>query len=274
MYAKFLARVQYKIMKTYSIYFSGTGNTKKVVKAIAGGISSEFEEINWTEPATRAMGHAFQREDYVVFGVPTIAGRVPNVLLKSFGNIVGNGARAVAAVTYGNRAYDDSLLELARLLKERGFRVIGGAAFPAEHSFSRILGAGRPDSEDLTKAVDFGRNVVAKIDDSEPEIFRADSELKSYFQPRDREKNPINILKVKPVFNAGRCVGCGRCVKACPMGSIDKNTMEVTGICIKCCACVKGCPEGAWSFEDEGFLYHKSELEYLYGDRKEIEFYI
>lgn len=274
MYAKFLARVQYKIMKTYSIYFSGTGNTKKVVKAIAEGISSEFEEINWTEPATRAMKHAFQREDYVVFGVPTIAGRVPNVLLKSFGNIVGNGARAVAAVTYGNRAYDDSLLELARLLKERGFRVIGGAAFTAEHSFSWILGAGRPDSEDLMKAVEFGRRVAAKTDDSEPDIFKTDRELNPYFQPKDRNGNPINILKVKPVFNARRCVECGRCVKACPMGSIDKNTMEVTGICIKCCACIKGCPEMAWSFVDEGFLYHKSELEYLYVGRKEIEFYI
>lgn len=263
-----------KIMKTYSVYFSGTGNTKKVVKAIAQGIDSNAGDVNWSDPATRSIGHKFQSGDMVVFGVPTIAGRVPNVLLKSFVNLEGNGAKAVAVVTYGNRAYDDSLLELARLLKGRGFRVVGGAAFPAEHSFSRTLGAGRPDSEDLLQATEFGRRMVAKIADGEPEIFRTERELKPYFQPKDRDGNPINILKVKPVLDAGRCVECGRCVRACPMGSIDKKTMEVTGICIKCCACVKGCPEGAWSFADAGFLYHKGELEYLYGDRKEIEFYI
>ena len=37
--------------------------------------------------------------------------------------------------------------------------------------------------------------------------------------------------------------------------------------------CVKKCPEKALYFDDEGFLYHKQELEIQYADRKEPAIY-
>ena len=81
--------------------------------------------------------------------MPVIAGRVPNVLLKFLDTLQGGGALAVPVVLYGNRNFDDALIELRNILQDRGFYAIGAAAFIGEHSFSRILAAGRPDSSDL-----------------------------------------------------------------------------------------------------------------------------
>ena len=37
---------------------------------------------------------------------------------------------------------------------------------------------------------------------------------------------------------------------------------------MKCCKCIKGCPRGAKYFDDAGYLYHKEELEAMYGGRR------
>ena len=100
---------------------------------------------------------------------------------------------------------------------------------------------------------------------AEPVAVRGETPVRPYYTPRDRHGNPINILKVKPKTDMGRCGGCGLCAARCPMGSIDPaDVSQVTGICIKCCACVKGCPAEAKYFDDAGYLYHKSELEEVY----------
>ena len=41
--------------------------------------------------------------------------------------------------------------------------------------------------------------------------------------------------------------------------------MKVPGICIKCGACIKKCPQSAKYYDDTGYLYHKEELEAMYG---------
>ena len=81
----------------------------------------------------------FFRKDIVIVGVPVYAGRVPNVLLKYLNTMSGNGALAIAVVLYGNRNYDDALLELKDILEANGFKVIAGGAFIGEHAFSKTL---------------------------------------------------------------------------------------------------------------------------------------
>lgn len=93
--------------------------------------------------------------------------------------------------------------------------------------------------------------------------------LRPYYTPRDRAGNPVNILKVKPKTDMGKCSGCGVCANMCPMGSIEHAHPEIVrGICIKCCACQKKCPTGAKYFDDPGYLYHKEELELGYARRR------
>lgn len=263
----------------YSLFFSPTRTTEKVSKRIAGKISPDFKAINILTPESRTSEQVFTADDIVIVGFPTYAGRIPNLLLPYFGKLEGNGAKAIALVTYGNRACDDSLTELVRLLQDRGFQTIAAASFIGEHSFSTTLGKRRPDDEDFKTADDFALKISEKIekgDNSLPKGIDMDREIKPYYRPQDRNGEYINILKVKPKFNPDRCVYCKTCVEVCPMGSIKaEDVSTVNGICIKCNACVKRCPENARYFDDEGYLYHKQELEFLYENpRKEPELYL
>ena len=275
-----------KLEKIWAVYFSGTGTTRRTVERIAGGIASRLnlsaESVDFSRPAVRQETLGFGEKDLVVFGTPVYAGRVPNVLLPFLRErIVGGGALAVPVVLFGNRNYDDALIELRNILAADGMHPIAAGAFVGEHSFSRVLGADRPNAEDEALMDEFAARVAAVAAglDAAPVksvAMRGQEPLRPYYTPRDRAGNPINILKVKPKTDLSRCGGCGLCADLCPMGSIDPaDVSAVRGICIKCCACVKGCPTGAKFFDDAGYLYHQHELEAQYARPAENEvFYI
>lgn len=275
-----------KLEKIWAVYFSGTGTTRRTVERIAGGIASRLnlpaESVDFSRPAVRQETLGFGEKDLVVFGTPVYAGRVPNVLLPFLRErVVGGGALAVPVVLFGNRNYDDALIELRNILAADGMHPIAAGAFVGEHSFSRVLGADRPNAEDETLMDEFAARVAelaAGLDAAPVKsvAVRGQEPLRPYYTPRDRAGNPINILKVKPKTDLSRCDGCGLCADLCPMGSIDPaDVSAVRGICIKCCACVKACPTGAKFFDDAGYLYHQHELEAQYARPAENEvFYI
>ena len=153
--------------KIWAMYWSATGTTKTVVTAVAGKMADRLglplEEYDFTLPAARQGAPEFGPADVVVFGTPTYAGRVPNVLLKYLTTVKGNGAAAVPVVTFGNRAFDDSLIELRDILADNGFRPFAAAAFACEHSFSTTLAAGRPDADDLALAAQFAEQAAARV---------------------------------------------------------------------------------------------------------------
>ena len=275
-----------KLEKIWAVYFSGTGTTRRTVERIAGGIASRLnlpaESVDFSRPAVRQETLRFGEKDLVVFGTPVYAGRVPNVLLPFLRErVVGGGALAVPVVLFGNRNYDDALIELRNILAADGMHPIAAGAFVGEHSFSRVLGADRPNAEDEALMDEFAARVAelaAGLDAAPVKsvAVRGQEPLRPYYTPRDRAGNPINILKVKPKTDLSRCGGCGLCADLCPMGSIDPaDVSAVRGICIKCCACVKGCPTGAKFFDDAGYLYHQHELEAQYARPAENEvFYL
>ena len=269
----------------WAVYFSATGTTRKAVETVAAAASRvldvPWQSVSFPLPQERQEKLQFSTGDLVIVGVPVYAGRVPNVLLPFLTErLAGNGALAVPVVLYGNRNYDDALMELRNILTANHFACVAAAAFVGEHSFSRVLAAGRPDAEDVALMEGFGEAVGRKVrrldyTPDEPVMVGGCDPIRPYYKPRDREGNFINILKVKPVTDMAKCNGCGLCAEKCPMGSIRAdNVAEVAGICIKCCACVKGCPTGAKYFTDEGYLYHQHELEEMYERRGEVEMFL
>lgn len=265
--------------------FSPTGTTLRVTQAVAGPLAEAFgvplAEGSFVLPGERQEEVSFAEDELVVVALPTYAGRIPNLILPFLRDKVhGQGALAVPVVTFGNRNYDDSLMELRNVLEANGFHTVAGAAFSCEHSFSRILGANRPDEKDLSIAAGFAARVHEKVAalteaPTAPAPVGGQDPIRPYYTPRDRHGNGIDIRKVKPLTSEA-CTGCGWCAAHCPMGAISAEDPHlVPGVCIKCCACEKGCPVGAKYFEDKGYLYHKTELEEVYGPvRKEPELFV
>jgi len=272
-----------RIGKVWAVYFSATGTTCKVVGYIARVIGDKLQAdvgtVDFTLSAAREEKLVFGPGDLVVFGTPVYAGRVPNVLLPFLTEKVeAKGAAAVPVVLFGNRAYDDALAELGILLKKCGFSIIAAGAFVGEHSFSKNLAAGRPDSQDMLAAdklaeMTLKRSTAPDKTDAKLLYLLEEGPLRPYYVPRDSEGTPVNILKAKPKTNS-RCIKCGICARVCPMGSVSFEGMDlVQGICIKCGACIKKCPREAKFFDHEGYLYHLRELEETYKRRAEPEIF-
>ncbi|MDR3585128.1 MAG: EFR1 family ferrodoxin [Desulfosporosinus sp.] len=271
-----------------ALYFSPTNTTKKIVSGIAKKISDTINDkitvntiavntIDFTLPGVRIKAMSFSVQDVVIIGVPVYAGRVPNVLLKYLNSITGNGALAIPVVVYGNRNYDDALIELKDILEFNGFKVIAAGAFIGEHSFSMTLAKNRPDEKDMVIVSDFAKQIYTKIttqEEIQTVVVKGNQPYRKHYMPINKDGRPVDLRKVVPKTNSN-CIDCKLCVNACPMGSIDaEDVSKINGICIKCGACIKKCPVQAKYYDDENYLRHKQELEIEYTARKEPELFL
>ncbi len=272
-------RIFETMKKVSALYFSPTGGTAKVVismaRSFAAATGCDYSEIDVTLPKQRESAPRFGADDVVFFGVPTYIGRVPNLIKPFFASIKGGGALGIPVVTYGNRAYDDALIELRDIMEEKGFKTVAAAAFPAEHSFSTTLAGGRPDVKDLLLAEDFALKLAETLTKNPqlisgnhiPIAIPGNPAPYAYYKAVIGDNKSIDIRKVKPVTDPEKCTKCGLCALLCPMGSIKISDPSITdGICIKCGACIKRCPKGAKSITDPDYLEHKRLLEEEFGN--------
>ena len=145
-------------MKFYNIYFSPTGGTKKVATIVAKGMLLESEEINLMKEPDKITKVKFEKEDLCLVAVPSYGGRIPSVVTDMFRNVKADGTKAILAAVFGNRAIDDTLLELQDVLEASGFVCIAGMEAVAEHSLMHQFGTGRPDQQDEKELLEFAAN--------------------------------------------------------------------------------------------------------------------
>lgn len=251
-------------------YFSPTGTSASVAGGIAQGVGVETEHMDLTREPVRAHPVRLTGDDLLVLAVPVYSGRVPTLLDGWLKGLSLDGAPVACVVVYGNREYDDALLELSDVVRERGGVVVACGAFIGEHSFSSAeypVAVSRPDEADLAKAREFGRRVrltldgMGSIEDAGPIEVPGNRPYKE-LKPR----GPVDFIAV-----SDDCIGCGACVELCPVGAIADGAFTVTdgAKCILCCACIKGCPERARTMK-EGFATDIAKrLAATCGERKE-----
>ena len=145
------------------VYFSPTGTTRKVIMEAARNIDLKSVSYDLSIHKEKKPAMQFKKNDLVLFGIPVYAGRVPKTFLEYFENLQGDNTPAALIATYGCREYEDALLELKNEVEKRGFKVIGAAAFPTEHSIARKIGMSRPNKEDLKVIADFGVQLNRRV---------------------------------------------------------------------------------------------------------------
>ena len=241
-----------EIKQVKLIYFSPTGTTQKILEIIATGITVEdVEHINLTLPEGTQQTIPPFSDELVIIGAPVYGGRVPVDVINRFKQLKASKTLAVLIVVYGNRAFEDALLELKNLAIALGFHPVAGGAFIGEHSFATKdvpIANGRPDSLDVQKAMDFG----AKIKDKVTALQSPDAQMDLEIPGRFPYEGGVRAMAVSPVTKEDTCTVCGTCAGVCPTAAISINGSVATNIelCIRCCACIKNCPTGARVWED------------------------
>ena len=258
------------IQKLHIVYFSPTGTTQSILRSAAKFFSTEIVEHDLTDYAAREVQLDLAEDDFVIFGFPVYGGRVPETFRERIKGIKGRRTPAALIATYGNREYEDALLEMKDVSEENGFLPIGAAAIVTEHSVIRSIASGRPDAKDRVFIEDFYSELKKKILSISSKNF-----LTKIIVPGKKPYRRYMKLPMTPVAIAS-CTACGLCVKRCPVGAIDAHNPRKTDRdkCIGCMRCVRICPQKARHLPKLKMDVGKFYLSSAKRIRKEPEMYI
>ncbi len=224
-------------MKLYNMVFSPTGGTQRAAALLTKAMDGEAALIDLTDSEQNFSAIRLAQKDVAIIAVPSYGGRVPAVAVERLTAMHGQGARAVLVCVYGNRAYEDTLVELEDAAQKADFRVIAAVAAVAEHSIVRQFASGRPDAEDAAQLTAFAREIQKKLsanDLSEPNL------------PGKRPYKKAGGTGIVPKATRA-CNRCGVCAAVCPVQAIHKEdpTKVDEKACISCMRCVSVCPQTA-----------------------------
>ncbi len=225
----------------FTFFFSPSDTTRKYAKAMTDAFGEESQLIDLTHGPCEIESELVDGDTALLIS-PVYAGRIPAMAADLFRQIDGHGMKAIVAVVYGNRDYDDALLELADIAAEGGFEVIAAGAFIAQHCIFPKVANGRPDASDIAVAADFikrakesGKLDISTIKGNRP-----------YKTPGE--------VPLRPQTDEKECRSCGVCAHECPTGAIDPVTLTTDkDKCITCCRCIAVCQSHARKFK--GLMY-------------------
>ncbi len=257
-------------------YFSPTGTSKAVCEAIAEGLAPvRLESIDATSPKARMRPLSGNENELLALACPVYMGRIPAVFRDWLAVMRIENVPAVCVVVYGNRAYENALLELADAVTQRGGLPVACAAFIGEHSFShpdRPTAQGRPHAQDLALAREFGRKIAGKLR-AAPSVAKTCAASIPGARPYG---GVTKLWDVDFIAVGDGCLQCGLCADICPVGAIDPHDAASIDIekCLTCCACIKRCPQQARTMRPGPVMDASIRLTTLYGEPKRPECFL
>lgn len=246
------------------IYLSLHGTTRKAVETLSAalmenGISTDVFDLgdfeNKRDP--EKLNARISSSHLIVFGSPTYFHHAPPVFtdfIKKIPDAAGDQAAAILS-TFGGVSSGVIQSDLAKILYEKQYRLIGGIRVLAEHclTFQEKVPfyEGHPDEADLSVIREFGKEMAIRLTDKNrpgysPIAFQDKPFLLSFIDDH------INSLKTFAWSMPGvkvkkaECTGCGLCVQKCPTHNITLERVAAHGKnCTYCYSCVRHCPAGA-----------------------------
>ena len=243
-------------MKALIVYFSQTGNTEQVARAIGRGL----EGAGCGTVDLTTLGEAGPQDwlayDLVGLGTPVFYYKEP-VNVRDWVKALAPRPEPGPVFTFNTNGGNptNTFRRLQKLLKRKGGRVIGSYECLGYDTYPIFLksfrGWGHPDADDLARGEAFGREMAGKA-----ERFLAGEPVPEsaykfvggkYFRLSWICRRPI-LNRFFPKLNRVEdlCTACGACARACPARNIEMGPgPRFLDRCIHCYLCERICPQNA-----------------------------
>lgn len=248
----------------YNIYFSPTGSTQKVTTFVAKKFG-ECEDIDLSK-VQDFRNYEFHKDDLCIVGVPSFGGRVPEIAIQRLKEVQAKQTPVVLICTYGNRDYEDTLLELKETLIDCGFLCVAAMSIICEHSIMHQFATGRPNEQDFEEMKLFVEKIKSRL-----------SQVKEHvYVPGNKPYKEYHGIPLKPKASSKKCNQCGLCALRCPVQAIPIDNPNQTNkdLCISCMRCVKICPQHARKCSSVLIGVSSKKLKKICESRKENELFI
>jgi NAD-dependent dihydropyrimidine dehydrogenase PreA subunit/flavodoxin len=261
-------------MKGIVLYYSATGNTRKIAKAIHQGVKQSLKDSDIAtikEVAPRDL----VKYDLIGLGAPLWGSRAPaNVhnYLRKLPNL--KGKLAFPFCNHGS--YPDGFMYwVVPQLQKKGLTIIGwNDWYGGGHQLPYIMTVhpcdGHPDEIDLKEAEAFGRemaeraqriaagetSLIPELPKPEDDMLWRPRELRMGGGPPDMDARKMALKEMK--INMEKCTypECTLCLQVCPMDSLDFSVSPPVRKknCLGCFTCEGICPQGAVEVDWERFF--------------------
>lgn len=266
------------------IYFSQTGNTRRIGEAMAE-VFREAGHVTRTVSLKKATPEDAITSDLIGIGTPCFSSQAPTPIKAFLQNLpILDKKRAFVFATSGG-APGRVLYDLTRLLQNKGADVVGGflARGECHHPAPCLHGRmpGRPNAEDFAQARRFAKAVIEHVSAGRPgPVAESRSDA---FQQRGgfydlvafiSTDGFLRLMLPEPKADPTRCTQCGWCVHECPMHNITLQPYPILGEqCIRCYRCLTGCPQQAfeanWRLGNLAvWAFYNTTFERWFGDLK------
>ncbi len=271
-------------MKIALIYFSQTGNTRRIGEAMAQ-VFREAGHVTRIVSLKKATPEDAITSDLIGIGTPCFSSQAPTPIKAFLHNLPILDKKPAFVFATSGGAPGRVLYDLTRLLQNKGANVIGGflARGECHHPAPCLHGRmpDRPNADDFAQAQRFATAVIEHVSAG-----RSGSVVESRsdaFQPRGGFYDLVALISTdsflrlmlpEPKADLTRCTQCEWCVHECPMHNITLQPYPVLGDrCIRCYRCLTGCPQQAfeanWRLGNLAILaFYNTTFERWFGDLK------
>ena len=228
-------------------YFSGTGNSNYVAKRIANALDDALVNLNDRIKASDTS--LVETGERVIIVTPTYAWRIPRVVRDWLLKTELHGAKNVWFVMTCGSEIGNAGKYNRDLCAEKAISCMGTAQIVMPENYIAMFSAPQADKagQIVTQAEPSIDRAIAAIQRNQP---FAPTRNNLYDRFMSGPVNPIFykfLVKANAFTASGACIGCGQCVKRCPMNNVTiKDGKPVWGRnCTHCMACICYCPVSA-----------------------------